>query len=45
MNKKEANLSCIMIVQRLEPEYWQGWDEHLINSAKNGELTPLLEEV
>lgn len=34
-----------MIVQRLEPEYWHGWDEDLINSAKNGVLTPLLEEV
>ncbi|HEL0720234.1 replication protein [Streptococcus equi subsp. zooepidemicus] len=45
MSKKEAKLSCIMIVQRLEPEYWHGWDEDLINSAKNGELTPLLEEV
>lgn len=45
MSKKEAKLSCIMIVQRLEPEYWHGWDEDLINSAKNGVLTPLLEEV
>ncbi len=45
MSKKEAKLSCIMIVQRLEPEYWHGWDEDLINSAKNGELAPLLEEV
>lgn len=34
-----------MIVQRLKPEYWHGWDEDLINRAKNGELTPLLKEV
>ncbi|MFM0610822.1 AAA family ATPase [Streptococcus suis] len=45
MSKKEAKLSCIMIVQRLEPEYWHGWDEDLINIAKNGELRLLLEEV
>ncbi|HEM6556802.1 TPA: AAA family ATPase [Streptococcus suis] len=45
MSKKEAKLSCIMIVQQLEPEYWHGWDEDIINKAKEGELTPLLEEV
>lgn len=45
MSKKEAKLSCIMIAQQLEPKYWYGWDEDLINSVKNGELTPLLEEV
>jgi len=45
MSKKEAKLSCIMIAQQLEPKYWHGWDENLINSVKNGELTPLLEEV
>lgn len=45
MSKKEAKLSCIMIAQQLEPKYWHGWDEDLINSVKNGELTPLLEEV
>lgn len=45
MSRKEAKLSCIMIAQQLEPKYWHGWDEDLINSVKNGELTPLLEEV
>lgn len=45
MSKKEAKLSCIMIAQQLDPKYWHGWDEDLINGAKNGELTPLLEEV
>ena len=45
MSKKEAKLSCIMIAQQLEPKYWHGWDENLINRVKNGELTPLLEEV
>lgn len=45
MSKKEAKLSCIMITQQLEPEYWLGWDEDIINGAKEGNLSPLLEEV
>ncbi|HEM4050461.1 TPA: AAA family ATPase [Streptococcus suis] len=45
MSKKEAKLSCIMITQQLEPEYWLGWDEDIINGAIDGDLSLLLEEV
>lgn len=45
MSKKEAKLSCIMITQQLEPEYWHGWDEDIINKAKEGKLTSLLKDV
>lgn len=45
MSKKEAKLTCIMITQQLEPEYWLGWDEDIINGAKDGDLSLLLEEV
>lgn len=45
MSKKEAKLSCLMITQQLAPEYWLGWDEDIINGAKDGDLSLLLEEV
>ena len=45
MSKKEAKLSCIMITQQLEPEYWHGWDKDIINKAKEGKLTSLLKDV
>ena len=43
--KKQANLSCAMIVQQLEPEFWIGWDEKIIEDAQDGNLKPLLEEL
>lgn len=43
--KKQANLSCAMIVQQLEPEFWIGWDERIIEDAQDGNLKPLLEEL
>ncbi|WP_270290011.1 Rep family protein [Enterococcus casseliflavus] len=43
--KKQANLSCVMIVQQLEPEFWVGWDESIIKEAKNSNIRPLMEEL
>lgn len=43
--KKQANLTCIMIVQQLDIEYWIGWDEKYIDEANKGNIHPLLEEV
>lgn len=46
MNKKEANLTTIMLVQQLEPKFWGTWkDTFPIIEAKNGNLTPLLESI
>lgn len=43
MNKKEANLTTIMLVQQLEPEFWETWqDTSPILEAKNGNIKPLL---
>ncbi|MGI6154393.1 MAG: Rep family protein [Enterococcus lemanii] len=43
--KKQGKLYCVMIVQQLKPEFWIGWDEKIIEDAKNGNLQPLLEEL
>ena len=46
MNKKEANLTTIMLVQQLEPEFWETWqDTSPILEAKNGNIKPLLETI
>ena len=46
MNKKEANLTTIMLVQQLEPEFWETWqDTSTILEAKNGNIKPLLETI
>ena len=43
--KKEAKLSCVMIVQQLDEKYWEHWDiNKTITPAKDGNLRPLLEE-
>lgn len=42
---KKAALTCVMIVQQLEPEYWLDWDAKIIEQAQNGTIKPLLEEV
>lgn len=43
--KKQANLSCVMLVQQLEPEFWIGWDDVIIEEAHNGNIRPLIEEL
>lgn len=43
--KKQANLSCVMLVQQLEPEFWIGWDVDIIEEANNGNLRPLIAEL
>lgn len=43
--KKEANLTCAMIVQQLDSEYWFDWNEKYIDEANNGNVRPLLDEV
>ena len=46
MNKKEANLTTIMLVQQLEPEFWETWqDTSPILEAKNANIKPLLETI
>ncbi len=43
--KKDAKLSCVMIVQQLDEKYWEHWeDKQPINEANNGNVLPLLEE-
>lgn len=36
--KKQSKLSCIMIAQQFEPEYWIGWDENLIRSKSINDI-------
>ncbi|HEL1177384.1 TPA: AAA family ATPase [Streptococcus equi subsp. zooepidemicus] len=43
--KKQANLTCAMIVQQLEKDFWLNWDNFFIDQAKEGDLIPLLEEI
>ncbi|EOB2826153.1 Rep family protein [Enterococcus faecalis] len=43
--KKQANLSCVMLVQQLEPEFWIGWDDATIEEAHNGNIRPLIKEL
>lgn len=43
--KKQANLSCVMLVQQLEPEFWIGWNDVIIEEAHNGNIRPLIEEL
>ncbi|MBJ6746158.1 AAA family ATPase [Streptococcus sp. 121] len=43
--KKEAHLSCIMLVNKLEPEVWPGFDETLINQTKTGSVANLTESI
>ena len=43
--KKQANLSCVMLVQQLEPEFWIGWDKDIIENAHRGNIRLLIEEL
>ena len=46
MRKKEANLTAIMLVQQLEDDYWQNWDDITpVQLAREGNIRPLLEAV
>lgn len=46
MTKKEANLTAIMLVQQLEDEYWQTWDNKTpVKLAREDNIRPLLEAV
>lgn len=43
--KKDAKLSCVMIVQQLDEKYWNLWeDKQPIDEANNGDVRPLLKE-
>lgn len=42
---KNANLTCVMIVQQLEAEHWLDWDKNIIEGAKTGSIKPLLKEM
>lgn len=43
--KKQAKLTCVMIVQQLDPEYWVDWDEGIIKEAEKGNIRPLIEQL
>lgn len=43
--KKQANLSCVMIVQQLDAQYWHDWNKKFIDEANHGNIRPLLEEI
>lgn len=46
MTKKEAILQTIMLVQQLEPSYWDLWEnKDSIITANNGDLRPLLDDI
>lgn len=42
---KLSNLTCVMLAQQLEPEYWHDWSATPIEQAQAGNARPLLEEV
>lgn len=43
--KKQATLTCVMIVQQLKKEFWIQWEDSIITEAENGNIKPLLEEL
>lgn len=43
--KKSSELSCIMLVNKLDPQFWPGFDETLINQTKTGSVANLTESV
>jgi hypothetical protein len=40
---KLSNLTCVMLAQQLEPEYWHDWSDTPIEQAQAGNARPLLE--
>lgn len=43
--KKDAKLSCVMIVQQLDDKYWETWEnKQPIDEANKGNIRPLLVE-
>ena len=46
MTRTQANLTAIMLVQQLDPDFWLGWvDKTPIELSQNGDCRPLLQEV
>lgn len=46
MTRTQANLTAIMLVQQLDPDFWLGWvDKTPILLSQNGDCRPLLQEV
>ncbi|MDV7688186.1 Rep family protein [Enterococcus casseliflavus] len=43
--KKQASLTCVMIVQQLKEEFWFQWEDTIITEAENGNIQPLMEEL
>lgn len=43
--KKQATLTCVMIVQQLKKEFWIQWEDSIITEGENGNIKPLLEEL
>lgn len=43
--KKLSTLTCVMVVQQLEPEHWQGWNSKIIDDARNNSIEPLIKEI
>lgn len=42
---KDSTLTCVMIAQQLQPEFWRGWDDQTIIQAQSGDARPLLKNV
>lgn len=44
-SKRKPKLTTIMIANQFNPEHWQSYDKTLIDSANNGDISPLLTEI
>lgn len=43
--KRKPKLTTIMIANQFNPEHWESYDKTLIDSAINGDISPLLTEI
>lgn len=43
--KKKSTLTCVMVVQQLEPEHWKGWSNKIINDSRNNSIEPLIKKI
>ncbi len=43
--EKTSKLILRNAVQQLEPEFWIGWNDVIIEEAHNGNIRPLIEEL
>ncbi|MFT8673099.1 hypothetical protein [Leuconostoc mesenteroides] len=43
--QKSSTLTCVMVVQQLQPKFWNNWNENPITQAQEGNVLPLLTDV